>query len=818
METGARADDTAPRTLWRLFFFLAHSQSCGRVGYPCRCFAALCHVSAGVPAVVLGCNRHNRDRLVQATQEKTPSTSSVSKEVRHPLGATPTTHKEGDRTVELDKRVAAPWVWDERCEEAFTHIKHLIAEKLLLEYPDYSSEFRLEIHTDASKVGMGAALVQMDAKGAERIIELASRVTTPHEKKYDTVCELEAAAVVWALKKFRSYIHGVGCVVKTDNKALTWMQNQEHPCARVAHWQILLDDYGAVVEFRPGKQSGDVDTISRMPRVFVVAALGDNLVGWKEAQATDTDCQALSAWLGGSPLPKDLHHLDLERADFEVCEGILHHKEANHRRKLIYRSVVVPTIMRGQVMQDNHASIFAGHLSEAYTLDRIKGHFWWPNMGADITRHCNSCHECKVAKVPARKGAAVGFPMAVPGEPGEVMSMDFIGPLRSTRRGNAYILVMIDHLTGDVELKATKHPDAESAVRAVLRNWVCQRGVPRLCTALHIEQRKTTAYHPQADGKTERYNHILVEMLRIHAGKDKDNWDELLPMMTFAYRTATSRATGFSPFYLEHGRDARTPGAMAGTGEEVLVGGQAERVTKKVREAWRLAQRTAELIWQAWDDERTKATTATERKFRVGDLVYVLRTGGHKDRELGKLANKWKGPYRITSLPVNWAARLETMDGQKSPKLVNLGHLCKCHAIPEEGPERAGGEVHTSHNETPEQRDDWRSQADDQTQHERGDDAETEDPPDTQHDLDPKRSPPQGDDTIHTRAQGRRRWRPSLEKGGRAMAGSSSFSGRAWVMSTTHGSTKRIVQGVGHSSRSTKPGPARKGLIHANEG
>ncbi|KAH3714369.1 Transposon Tf2-6 polyprotein [Pelomyxa schiedti] len=394
---------------------------------------------------------------------------------------------------------------------------------------------------------------------------------------------------------------------------------------------MLLDDYGAVVEFRPGKQSGDVDAISRMPQVFVVAALGDNLVGWKEAQTTDTDCQALSAWLGGSPLPKDLHRLDLERVDFEVREGILHHKEVNHRRKLIYRAVVVPTIMRGQVMQDNHASIFAGHLSEAYTLDRIKGHFWWPNMGADITRHCNSCHECKVAKAPARKGAAVGFPMAVPGEPGEVMSMDFIGPLRSTRRGNAYILVMIDHLTGDVELKATKHLDAESAVRAVLRNWVCRRGVPRviisdrgshfvnqimegLCTALHIEQRKTTAYHPQADGKTERYNRILVEMLCIHAGKDKDNWDELLPMMAFAYHTATSRATGFSPFYLEHGRDARTPGVMAGTGEEVLVGRQAERVTKKVREAWWLAQRTAELIRQAWDDERTKATTATERK------------------------------------------------------------------------------------------------------------------------------------------------------------------------------------------------------------
>ncbi|KAH3723373.1 hypothetical protein Pelo_17924 [Pelomyxa schiedti] len=40
--------------------------------------------------------------LSRATQEKTPSASSVSKEVRHPTGATPTTHKEGDRTDAAD--------------------------------------------------------------------------------------------------------------------------------------------------------------------------------------------------------------------------------------------------------------------------------------------------------------------------------------------------------------------------------------------------------------------------------------------------------------------------------------------------------------------------------------------------------------------------------------------------------------------------------------------------------------------------------------------------------------------------------------------
>ncbi|KAH3731627.1 hypothetical protein Pelo_17542 [Pelomyxa schiedti] len=47
------------------------------------------------------------DENEKATREKTPSASSVSKEVRHPPGATPTTHKEGDRTVEVTTRDAA---------------------------------------------------------------------------------------------------------------------------------------------------------------------------------------------------------------------------------------------------------------------------------------------------------------------------------------------------------------------------------------------------------------------------------------------------------------------------------------------------------------------------------------------------------------------------------------------------------------------------------------------------------------------------------------------------------------------------------------
>ncbi|GFT50593.1 retrovirus-related Pol polyprotein from transposon 412 [Trichonephila clavipes] len=36
------------------------------------------------------------------------------------------------------------------------------------------------------------------------------------------------------------------------------------------------------------------------------------------------------------------------------------------------------------------------------------------------------------------------------------------------------------------------------------------------------------------------------------------NWDEILPFVTFAYNTAKQETTGFTPFYLLHGREAET--------------------------------------------------------------------------------------------------------------------------------------------------------------------------------------------------------------------------------------------------------------------
>jgi hypothetical protein len=60
-------------------------------------------------------------------------------------------------------------------------------------------------------------------------------------------------------------------------------------------------------------------------------------------------------------------------------------------------------------------------------------------------------------------------------------------------------------------------------------------------------------YHPQGDDMVERFNCTLLQMLRTYVHQQSE-WEQHLPLVLFAYRSATHPSTGFSPFELMFGR------------------------------------------------------------------------------------------------------------------------------------------------------------------------------------------------------------------------------------------------------------------------
>ena len=48
-------------------------------------------------------------------------------------------------------------------------------------------------------------------------------------------------------------------------------------------------------------------------------------------------------------------------------------------------------------------------------------------------------------------------------------------------------------------------------------------------------------------------------MLAMFAGKNRDDWDDLLPAVMMAYRSSVHESTGFSPYILMFGEECTLP-------------------------------------------------------------------------------------------------------------------------------------------------------------------------------------------------------------------------------------------------------------------
>jgi hypothetical protein len=83
------------------------------------------------------------------------------------------------------------------------------------------------------------------------------------------------------------------------------------------------------------------------------------------------------------------------------------------------------------------------------------------------------------------------------------------------------------------------------------------RFTARLLDLCKIHSNKSTVFHPQSDGQTERVNQVLEQYLRIFCDYQQDNWHELLPLAEFAYNNAKHASTQVSPFFANYGRHPR---------------------------------------------------------------------------------------------------------------------------------------------------------------------------------------------------------------------------------------------------------------------
>lgn len=152
--------------------------------------------------------------------------------------------------------------WGKDQQEALNILKERLTNHPILQYPDYDKEFILK--TDASKIGLGAVLSQLNDKGKEVVIEYASRGLRGAEKNYP-ITDLECLAIKWAVtERFHKYLIGRKFTIVTDHSALKTIRTTKIVKGRRAKWMMELQRYDFEIKHRSGKNNKDADALSRL--------------------------------------------------------------------------------------------------------------------------------------------------------------------------------------------------------------------------------------------------------------------------------------------------------------------------------------------------------------------------------------------------------------------------------------------------------------------------------------------------------------------------------------------------------------------------
>jgi hypothetical protein len=560
------------------------------------------------------------------------------------------------------------FAWGERQQEAFGNLKSALTSSTSLVYPDWTAP--MELVTDASGVALGAVLHQLDEDGRPAPLAFISRALTSAERNYPTT-QQECLAVVWAIHKFRIYLHHRRFTVVTDHSALKWLQTKPELTGRLARWSLELQEFDFKITHRPGKTNVVADALSRH---IVAAAPMTSLTRETivSAQAEDDFCSTVRQALAGGK------EGGLDQELFFIDGNALMRLGKSHQPARL----VVPEAIKDKVLQQLHDDPSGGHQGMTRTYQSAMLRYFWPKMASDVQDYVKNCGLCAERKAPRPGPQVLGHIAA--DAPFDIVAMDITGPLVTTTSGNKYILVIADVFSKFVVTVPMMDQTASSVIDAFLNHWVAIFGAPRklltdngthftsaqlseLVATLHSKKIWTTAYHPQTDGQVERFNRLLADALSINSRRLID-WDQSLAFVSHAYNSTTHATTGVSPFRILFGfeawRPTDAPPEEADTDSwQARMRGAREDVNEVVSSHYARLRQGRDL----------GSTAPIRPAFQPGDRVLVKDPSSQPD-DGGKLKRRWTQAAEVLTAVSNKAYRVKMLRTNREVT-VNVARL-----------------------------------------------------------------------------------------------------------------------------------------------
>jgi hypothetical protein len=466
----------------------------------------------------------------------------------------------------LGKKASIEEYWKKAHNEAFEKLKGFLSEIKTLGY--YDIKDKTQVIADASPVGLGAVLVQIDLKGP-RIIAYGNKTLSECERRYSQT-EKEALALVWAIEHFNTFLFGKTFDLITDHKPLEFLFSpKSKPCARVERWVLRLQSYHYNIQYKPGK-TNIADPLSRLCKYS------------KQSTHLPDENYVHQIVELARPCAISMHeiikHSEGDQEISMVRRGIFNNQwddlvrtyrifsdELCFYENILLRGnrIVIPTNLRKQVLLAAHE----GHPGVVAMKSRLRSKVWWPRMDKEVESVVKNCKGCTLVSLP--NPPAPMKRRELPSEAWVDISMDILGPLPS----NDYILVIIDYYSRYKEIKIIRTITSLQIIK-ILKELFSRLGYPLslttdngrqfvseefkiFCNTCNIKLFNTVPYWPQMNGEVERQNRDILKRLKISFSEKRDMKDTLYEYLIM-YNSTPHSVTGKTPselFFKRMNRD-----------------------------------------------------------------------------------------------------------------------------------------------------------------------------------------------------------------------------------------------------------------------
>jgi len=337
--------------------------------------------------------------------------------------------------------------------------------------------------------------------------------------------------------------------------------------------------------------------------------------------------------------------------------------------------IVLPKTLQQDFIKACHDGL--GHPGVKRTLHAVRARVWWPGVRGDVKHFVSRCPTCLFNKVTPHKGEQL-----VPdngSHPWHSVQMDIVH-LHRTRSGMEKALVFYDRFTRDVEAFAVSADVNTDAVLSIIlfeiyprhgafKVLYTDRGsnlisdeAKQFYKQFGIDLRPADSEMHTAVAGAERFNATLRELARAVHFDHGFEWDLVLPLLVFWYKQLVQTASGYTPFFLNHGRDpAVLPWDLK---HGPRTGATAESAGVRARFAMlHLAWQCAQAEITRLEDERRAQHSRryqTNVKLEEGDRVLIRQAG-----RASKMDMPFVGPFRVAEVLERDRYRLIGRQGAK---------------------------------------------------------------------------------------------------------------------------------------------------------